>query len=94
MNAEGRSPTLFNPRTDREFELQPAHVISAAANGVVHVLVHVERLQRAVSIVRHCAEDAGANSANIESAKAGIEEAIGQADRIASRSRAIFAAAR
>ena len=41
MNADGRRPTLRKPRTDRDLELEPAHVIGPAAKRVGDLVIVV-----------------------------------------------------
>ena len=58
---EGRRPQTdaLEARADRELELEPAHVISPAADRVGDVLLDVERCERSVRCCTECGRRAG-----------------------------------
>jgi hypothetical protein len=85
--SEKSEPTSMNAdapkgRTGRELEFKAAHVIGLAAESIDDLVITVVRRdQIAVGIIR-VAQDARADTANVETAQLRPEEAIGQANRV------------
>src|SRR5207244_482748 len=74
-----------------EFELEPAHVIGFAAQRIGNLRlgdgIERGRCTSGVGALVILALDPGADAADVEAAKLGPEEAVGQADRVPPRSR-------